>query len=470
MAARRKPVAAYHGGHDFDFVGEVADRYNCQICTKVIREPHLAVCCGQHFCESCLNKWFARQRGKQSCPHCRAEGEAFNHVINKGLRSEVNQLKIRCSNSTKGCEWTGELGQLDAHLSGDGGCGFVVVECPNKCGHPNLFRMAVLKHVDKECGLRPYKCEYCDEKGTYQSITGRSRSTWWQFWQDHPRVRDHPRARGHQAICPEFPLTCPNKCGSDLIKRKDMDGHCSKCPQQAVECPFAEAGCKNKHLRCELDAHVSSNQQQHLLLLMKDYGDTKKRLLEMEGKFTTALQLLRQGKDADEQIVDFFITCSTTLKQYGDSVQLVMPKFSEYRRSGKVWHSPPFYVREGYKMCLAVYANGVGAGADTHVSVSLLLLKGTYDGQLKWPMQSESCKGFLYNIHLPSSYLTIDKLEGRHKFTACSPKCHRVISEHAQVDHVDYFCALDCKALRLINDCLTLVVRFRNCFLSVSIV
>ena len=32
-----------------------------------------------------------------------------------------------------------------------------------------------------------------------------------------------------------------------------------------------------------------------------------------------------------------------------------MPKFSEYRRSGKVWHSPPFYYRGGYKMCLKEY-------------------------------------------------------------------------------------------------------------------
>ena len=73
----------------------------CQICTKALRDPHLAVCCVQHFCESCLNHWFTRQC-KQSCPHCHAEGEAFNHVIHKGLRSEVNQLKIRCSNHGEG--------------------------------------------------------------------------------------------------------------------------------------------------------------------------------------------------------------------------------------------------------------------------------------------------------------------------------------------------------------------------------
>ena len=81
-----------YGGYDHEFVGTVPDRFICQICTKVLHDPHLAVCCGQHFCESCLNRWFTRQ-GKESCPHCQAEGESFNHVIHKGLRSEVNQLK-----------------------------------------------------------------------------------------------------------------------------------------------------------------------------------------------------------------------------------------------------------------------------------------------------------------------------------------------------------------------------------------
>ena len=126
---RSEPV---YGGYDYEFVGKLSDRLNCNICTKVLRDPHLTVCCGQHFCESCLNKWFTRQ-GKGICPHCRADGEAFNHVIDKSVRSEVIQLKIRCSNHGEGCQWTGELGALKKHLESDTGCDCVMVECPNKC-------------------------------------------------------------------------------------------------------------------------------------------------------------------------------------------------------------------------------------------------------------------------------------------------------------------------------------------------
>ena len=157
---RSKPV---YGGYDYEFVDKVSDRFICQICTKALRDPHLAVCCGQHFCESCLNQWFTRQC-KQSCPHCQAEGEAFNHVIHKGLRSEVNQLKIRCSNHGEGCQWTGELGALKKHLESYDGCSFVVVECPNKCFTLKrkikvMKRIEVHKHLIQVCYLRPYQCE-----------------------------------------------------------------------------------------------------------------------------------------------------------------------------------------------------------------------------------------------------------------------------------------------------------------------
>ena len=153
------------------------DRFICQICTGVLRDPHLAVCCGQHFCESYLNKWFKKQ-GKTSCPHCRAKGESFNHVINKGLRSEINQLTVKCVNHSEGCEWTGELGEIEYHLESDDGCGFVTVTCPNKCSilkltshhksrqrlkgkarYHTMKRKDLDEHLTNECYLRPYQCK-----------------------------------------------------------------------------------------------------------------------------------------------------------------------------------------------------------------------------------------------------------------------------------------------------------------------
>ena len=444
-----------YGGHGCEFIEDVSDRLNCSICTRVLRNPHLAVCCGQHFCESCLNKWFTRQ-GKESCPHCRAEGEAFHHVIHKGLRSEINQLKIRCSNHGEGCQWIGELGDLEKHLESDNGCGIVMVECPNKCftfsGIMVMKRKDVHNHLTQSCYLRPYQCEFCGLKDTYEAITGEG----W-FMTIKKRMIGDGDYLGHQTECPEVPVACPNKCGSNEIKRKDVVDHRSQCPQEPVRCPFAEAGCNVAVHRHQVEDHMSSNLQRHLLMVMKDnmkmkteldhmkieLHESKLKLFETEAKLSTALD---------------YIAWSNKLQKRGDFVRFQMPNFSEYRRSGKVWHSPPFYYREGYKMCLAVYANGVGKGAGTHVSVVVLHLKGEYDDQLKWPMKS--C-GF----HFSSICLH----EGYYQFLVCCPLQCQEASECKQIDCNDQFCSLNGGVLHLMNDCLTFNVEYDSCFLKVWI-
>ena len=69
-----------------------------------------------------------------------------------------------------------------------------------------------------------------------------------------------------------------------------------------------------------------------------------------------------------------------------------MPFFKSPVIQPNVWFSEPFFAfEEGYKMCLKVYANGVGSGEGTHVSLYLYLMKGPYDDKLEqsghWPLR-----------------------------------------------------------------------------------
>ena len=453
---------AEYGGHDCKFIGAISDRLNCNICAKVLRDPHLAVCCGQHFCESCLNKWFTRQ-GKESCPHCRFQGEGFHHVINKGLRSEVNQLKIKCSNHGEGCQWTGELGTLKQHLESDNGCDFVMVVCPNKCKSIiDPFRVKIMRrrdladHLARFCYLRPYQCEFCGLKNTYEAITGNNFEVNIKFNEDV--------YCGHQAECPDVPLTCPNKCGVKKIKRKDMEGHRTQCPQELVECPFAEAGCK-VNVRRQLEDHITTSLQQHLMLLMVDRERLKREWKEMKTELNEVKAKLSQVEtsfhEAETRLAfcEAFNNPTNKLKKPGDSMKVTMSGFSEYRRSGKVWHSLPFYYRGGYKMCLAVYANGVGEGAGTHISVALFHLRGEYDNQLKWPIE---CDILHILCHRRDSYWP--------GFSVCSLYEYPPINEHVQIGCRDKFCYLnDKKILHMVNDCLTFQVKHSGCYLAVEI-
>ena len=86
------------GGYDCKFVTPppTAFQTECPICHMILREPYQTACCGQNVCRSC--------RGK------------FEPLPNKGLRQSLIQLHVWCTFRENGCEWSGELGELEHHL------------------------------------------------------------------------------------------------------------------------------------------------------------------------------------------------------------------------------------------------------------------------------------------------------------------------------------------------------------------
>ena len=261
-----------YGGHEEDFIYDVEPHLVCMVCAKPFREPHQTSCCRQNFCESCLKRW-TKKTGQRCCPHCRAEGRRFQHTLNLGLKREVESLEVRCSQRRNGCRWVGQLGQLERHLNSDSGCGYVEVECPNRCKrnwlqklwpgevNPEIYRKDLPNHLHHECVLRQYQCQHCHIHDTYKEIT-----------------------ENHYSVCPEFPISCPNQCGALGIKRKNIKSHRGRCPLEPVECPFTEAGCNGGRdlQRREFDSHMTSKQGEHLVLLMEGYREMKERLEKVE--------------------------------------------------------------------------------------------------------------------------------------------------------------------------------------------
>ena len=375
---------------------------------------------------------------------------------------------------------------VKTHLESSSGCGFVEVECPNKCKDDLFGKYTVLtmkrkeldKHLTHVCYLRPYQCEFCGHKDTFEAITGES-----GYRCLH--IRQVNVYSGHQAECPEIPLTCLNWCGSKDIKRKDMDSHRSKCPREPVQCPFVDAGCLSKMRHCELEDHMSvtSVMQQHLMMVMEDCKVTKSRLGIAEAKIYETEASLIKTKDKlceteaklsetearlheselELKKVNFKLSISedrryvwlNKLIKKGDWVRVQMLNYSEYCRSGEVWHSPPFYYSEGYKMRLDVCANGVGDGADTHVSMSLLLLRGERDSQVRWPLKC--CDRSLHRMPIPR--------DGYASFFIGGPHERPAVYEY-KLDHCDKFCPK-----RALNNCLIFDVNFfRGCLIDVCIV
>ena len=90
------------------------------------------------------------QANEQSCPCCRSEN--YINVLNKKERGKVLELRVRCLNSVKGCEWVGELGDQERHFTNK--CQYVEEVCHYGCGG-NYLRILLHAHEQNECPERP---------------------------------------------------------------------------------------------------------------------------------------------------------------------------------------------------------------------------------------------------------------------------------------------------------------------------
>ena len=395
---------ANYGGYNYSFVDKTVEWLTCEtICTKVLRDPHISKCCGQHFCESCLRFWFTKH-GKESCPHCRTEGEEFVHFLDKKLKRQIDSLTIHCTNKEEGCQWIGEVRSLKDHLVSANGCDYVEVKCTNGCTDSTILsiqlqlvsmkRKDLDNHLKNDCPLRPYQCEHCGHKNTYHKITGneatrilglhhyaqclefplecpnrcgvkdikrknmakhrshcpeeevkcpnkcqRLRPRYKKllvtttkrkdldrhlaeecslrpYQCEHCTLKDTYKAiiTKHYGNCPGFPLKCPNRCGRNDIKRKDMEDHRSQCPEEKVQCPFEEAGCKKKLVRHDLEQHISATQQQHLLMIMGAYKEMKTSYMKIENELHQVKEELSQTKAELKQSKDDHHKLEATLK------------------------------------------------------------------------------------------------------------------------------------------------------------
>ena len=312
--------------------------YQCMICAKVLNEPHLTDCCGQHFCQACLEQWFKKQT-KKICPHCRSE--TLTHISYIPLKRKIDDLDVYCPNQQGGCKEIMKLGMLDDHKNV---CGFAKVTCTQGCGK-FILRKDLTQHYNNECSKRKIKCKYCGKLGHYQLISGK-----------------------HITVCEEYPVKCPRGCAlSSGIKRKDLAKHAEICPLKMVQCPFIEAGCDTRVLRKDLNAHMESNTQQHLMKMMMAYS---KLTIEHSKLKVEHTKLHKEHDKLSSQVAH--LTLIEPVKLTDDN-----GSFTFHITSSRGWTSPPFSVLDGYMFSIK-HKEGKKA--------SLMLLKGKNDDQLKWPM------------------------------------------------------------------------------------
>ena len=281
------------------FLEAPGDDFKCPICLEILQEPHLTTCCGNHhLCKVCMDKV---KEANGRCPLCKEK--PFNGFIDKRFERQLHELKVYCIYRPKGCEWVGNLGKLDQHLSigrRSGECQFVVVECPISVECKEHFlRKNLPNHVDHLCKYRIVECIYCGFASTYQKVTNL-----------------HPNE------CTKYPLVCPNKCSDQTHPRDQLDIHLTTCPEQEVDCAFSEMGCKEKVKHRDLQEHLATNLLQHQVVMCQAFREMKREKQEIEKQLESLkkhekeleMKMLKISNHEDNQIKSLKFLAKTNVQ------------------------------------------------------------------------------------------------------------------------------------------------------------
>ena len=325
---------AVNRGFDCEFVEcpPEALQSECPVCLQIIRDPYQVTCCGYSFCHSCIERI---KTDDKPCPTCNIKG--FSDFPNKGLKRSLYAFKVRCSHQKDGCEWTGELGQLDTHLNID--------PLPEK--------------LLDGCSLTNISCDFvkigCGVKLPRKDLP------------EHMRV--------------------------NLLTHTSLLA-ISNAKQQAQ---IIDLAAENKSLRSNLEANsieISNLKEKHALLLAShtglqtDCGELKADNQRLNRELTALSQVVKTKGTAVPPVNVPANVVQRTIVPLVPSDILTMTNFKQHKKGKGDWISPPVYTHhQGYKICLRVVAYGQLAGKGTHVSVFIHFMRGEFDDFLQWPFR-----------------------------------------------------------------------------------
>ena len=219
--------------HDYNFVERPSEDFFCPVIRSLLREPQQTMCCGNHLSQEAVTRL---QQNGEPCPTCRG---TLSTMPDKFFKRKVNELKVYCPNKSLGCEWVGEVSNVNRHLSQnamEGECQFVTVACPYSCDN-GFQRCQIEGHKANDCPNRPFTCQYCGHETTYIKVTSE-----------------------HWSVCERYPVECPNKSlgcqwageRGDLNQHLDEDVEEGECQFVTVACPY---DCSDSFQRHLLEGH-----------------------------------------------------------------------------------------------------------------------------------------------------------------------------------------------------------------------
>lgn len=402
-------------GFKCDFISKPDDHFYCNCCKCVARKPTITSCCGRCFCADCIEP--VREKG-DPCLYC---GNKISQTMVQNFYQEmISNMKVKCTHRAKGCQWEGPLKELENHLDeSKDECMYAEVLCHKGCGF-KVEKGLVEIHLNSVCAERHYVCQYCNEQGTYRSIS-----------------------EEHWPECEYKPVQCPNMCGV-ACEQSVLIEHSEACLLSTISCSYQSAGCNATFHRKDEDDHMKESMQCHLDLTMnmcqeltKKCQETKilceRGLQEQAEEFSEKLRALQrdqaeQYQQHEEKLHALYRECEhklCTMKQRFEMVLhgkneslkalkvstkdaidacvkqamesfrlktgllpyiLLAKDYQQLKANNAIWYSPDMVTHPGgYTFLITVRPNGFGDTLNKSVGVWLRCVKGLYDHRLAWP-------------------------------------------------------------------------------------
>ncbi|CDK24377.1 unnamed protein product [Kuraishia capsulata CBS 1993] len=280
------------------------DHLTCPICQLPFITPFQTKC-GHIFCKSCILETFRSPIG-QKCPLDRSplhykeetDGEAnieedesaeTSTETPKTRENDIfpapiiisnitDDMRVRCLNLDRGCEWIGPRWSIKTHLLLD--CGFTRFECNNELDEEPISickKLTQRRYLDglNSCPHKEYGCQFCGEMITKPDE------------EKHFTKECDKNLKKCKGCLLEFPL-------------KSVEHHERFCDKFVEKCPAASIGCDWKGARELLTLHQETCIFTRLKPILDEKDKTIGQLREstsfLSSKLEIILDSIVQGK------------------------------------------------------------------------------------------------------------------------------------------------------------------------------
>ena len=322
-------------GYDYEFVTAPPKALECPVCLLTLRDPHIISCCGNEFCQRCIERV---QRDGKPCPLCNEP--KFTTLLHKKHVREVNALMIRCIHKESGCSWVGEIGELHHHLQG---CDYV-----NKAKYPRQCGAELPHHTHTPSPVARQSLERQIVSLTEE--LEKLRKVHQNELEAHKREVDQIHSQGLSQIKRSY--------------RQDL-----QMSKRAHQSDVDELTAEIELMKVTFDRFKKENNK-----LKREHREMQCELAAQKDKFEQKCSILETHKVPLTVPPAYFTVYNV---KHWMSI--------DYR-----WVSDPFYSHPGgYKMAFSVYLNGYSKGKGTHMGFFLGIQCGKFDDQLQWPFNGE---------------------------------------------------------------------------------